>query len=190
MHRTTLYYNQACYHSQERSWSLQRLGAYIHEILCLVHDIRRSCRCHSVAALTDLRDNCLTPPWYQLSTSLGRAEKVIAVLQDELQSMLRSRYESRSRSRFSNDWQLESLEIHEEDVRHETETLWQILQYMQLLETAVSTPRGQAEPQELVEDSTTPHGSLPILASFAGGSQADTEITLDSPAPPYHLVDV
>jgi hypothetical protein len=129
-------------------------------------------------------------PWYQLTTSLGRAEKVITVLQDEVQSILRSRYESRSRSRVSTEWDLEGMENSEKDVQHETGTLQQILQYMRLLEVAGVSFGAQAEPHEAVEGQDTRRGSLAIVASLAGGSQADTEKTLDRPAPPYHLVDV
>ena len=129
-------------------------------------------------------------PWYQLTTSLGRAEKVITVLQDEVQSILRSRYESRSRSRVSTEWDLEGMQSSEEDVQHETGTLQQILQYMRLLEIASVASRAQAEPREVAEGQHTPRGSLAKMASIAGGSQADTDATLDRPAPPYHLFDV
>ena len=38
-------------------------------------------------------------PWYRLTTSLRGAGKVITTLEDEVQSLLRLRYESRSRSK-------------------------------------------------------------------------------------------
>jgi hypothetical protein len=129
-------------------------------------------------------------PWYQLSTRLSRAEKVITTLQDEVQSIFRSRYESRSRSRPSNDWDFESLQIHEEELQHETESLGQILMYMQLLETVGMISRIQVEPRETAEELPSLRDSLHINISNPGGSQADTEVTTDRPAPPYNLVDV
>ena len=128
-------------------------------------------------------------PWYQLTRSLGRAEKAINVLQDEVQSVLRSRYESRSRSRIMTEWNLEGLQNYGEDVQHETQTLQQILQYMKLLSIndTTSNAKVRVEDHHAAEGPTLRRASLP---SIAGGSQADTVNTLDKPAPPYRLVDV
>jgi oligoribonuclease NrnB/cAMP/cGMP phosphodiesterase (DHH superfamily) len=128
-------------------------------------------------------------PWYQLSRSLGRAEKAINVLHDEVQTVLRSRYESRSRSRVVPEWNLEGLQNYGEDVQHETQTLQQILQYMKLLLISDTSSNStiRAEDQHGVEGLGPRRASLPVIA---GGSQADTVNTLDKPAPPYRLVDV
>ena len=128
-------------------------------------------------------------PWYQLTRSLGRAEKAISVLQDEVESVLRSRYESRSRSDIVTEWNLEGLQSYGEDVQHENENLKQILQYMKLLSisdtASISTAR--AEDHHAVEGLGPRRATLPVMAN---GSQADTMNTLEKPAPPYRLVDV
>lgn len=68
------------------------------------------------------------------------------------------------------------MEYFAEVVQHETGTLQQISQCMRRLEIASVRE--------------TSRGSLAIIASVTGGSQADTEMTLDGPAPAYHLIDV
>jgi hypothetical protein len=128
-------------------------------------------------------------PWYQLTNNLRRAAKAINELQDEVQSILRLRYESRSQSKVITEWNLEGLQNYGDDMQHETEVLQRNLQYMKLLSisdtTSISTVR--AQDQHEVEGHGSRRAFLPVIA---GGSQADTVNTLDKPAPPYRLVDV
>ena len=128
-------------------------------------------------------------PWYQLTNNLRRAAKAINELQDEVQSILRLRYESRSQSRVVTEWNLESLQTYGEDMKHETEILQRSLQYMKLLSSSDTTSNStiRAEDHHAVEGLGRRRASLP---SIAGGSQAESVNTLDKPAPPYRLVDV
>ena len=128
-------------------------------------------------------------PWYQLTNNLRRAAKAINELQDEVQSILRLRYESRSQSKVLTEWNLESLQTYWEDMQHETEILQRNLQYMKLLSISDTTSNStvRAQDQHEVEGHVSRRGLVPVIA---GGSQADTVNTLDKPAPPYRLVDV
>jgi hypothetical protein len=128
-------------------------------------------------------------PWYQLTNNLRRAAKAINELQDEVQSILRLRYESRSQSKVITEWNLESLQNYGEDMQHETEILQRNLQYMRLLSISDTTSNSivHTEDHHVVDGLGPRRAPLPAIAS---GSQASTVNTLDKPAPPYRLVDV
>ena len=131
-------------------------------------------------------------PWYQLTNNLRRAAKAINELEDEVQSILRSRYASRSQSLEMIEWNLEGLQNYEKDMQHETKILQRNLQYMKLLSISnttetVSSSTTRAEDHHAAEGFGPVGAILPVMAS---GSQADTVNTLDKPAPPYRLVDV
>ena len=132
-----------------------------------------------------------TSPWYQLTSILGRAEKVITRMQDEVKDMLRSRYESRSPLKADAGWLLESIQSCQDDVQRETDALRRVFQLLRILSITDMTAAEQANNSDSLQSRAKPETPKAIIGSMAedAGSVA-TINTLDLLSPPYQLFDV
>jgi hypothetical protein len=130
-------------------------------------------------------------PWYQLTTSLSRAEKAITTFDDEVQHQIRSLFESRSTSKPDAEWDFESLQDCEADVGRETQALKRVFQLLKLHSITERSPPNPAKPRDRVEMMGERRTTLAVMTSRVGESQkSDTEDTTDGVAPPYVLYDV
>jgi hypothetical protein len=130
-------------------------------------------------------------PWYQLTTSLSRAEKAITTFDDEAKHQIRSIFESRSTSKPDAEWDFESLQGCEADVGRETQVLKRVFQLLKLHSITEMSGPNPSKPRDRVEMMGERRATLPVMTSRVGESQkSDTEDTTDGVAPPYHLYDV